>query len=171
MAGYLGDAERTAASMRDGFFHTGDVAVRDADGKLTFVGRTDDIFKSSDYKVSPFEVESALLRAPGRRRVRRRAGARRRPAQRRQGLRHARRRLGADGRDRAGSARARPRRRCRPTSGCAGSSSRSCRRRSRARSAASSCASARSVRPLPVSVPLDGEWRDDQFPELRGSRP
>jgi len=61
MAGYLGDPERTAASMRDGFFHTGDIATRDADGQLTFIGRTDDVFKSSDYKVSPFEVESALL--------------------------------------------------------------------------------------------------------------
>jgi acetyl-CoA synthetase len=48
--------------MREGFFRTGDVASRDADGQLTFIGRTDDVFKSSDYKVSPFEVESALLR-------------------------------------------------------------------------------------------------------------
>ena len=61
MAGYLGDPERTADAMRDGFFRTGDVASRDADGQLTFIGRTDDVFKSSDYKVSPFEVESALL--------------------------------------------------------------------------------------------------------------
>ena len=61
MAGYLGDPDRTADAMRDGFFHTGDVASRDADGQLTFIGRTDDVFKSSDYKVSPFEVESALL--------------------------------------------------------------------------------------------------------------
>ncbi len=61
MAGYLGDPERTADAMRDGFFHTGDIASRDADGQLTFIGRTDDVFKSSDYKVSPFEVESALL--------------------------------------------------------------------------------------------------------------
>ncbi|WP_374203010.1 AMP-binding protein [Curtobacterium sp. MWU13-2055] len=64
MAEYLGDPDRTAASMRDGFFHTGDIAVRDADGELTFIGRTDDVFKSSDYKVSPFEVESALLQHP-----------------------------------------------------------------------------------------------------------
>ncbi|WP_182047245.1 AMP-binding protein [Curtobacterium sp. ME26] len=62
MAGYLGDPERTADAMREGFFRTGDVASRDADGQLTFIGRTDDVFKSSDYKVSPFEVESALLR-------------------------------------------------------------------------------------------------------------
>ncbi|PZF59546.1 AMP-dependent synthetase [Curtobacterium sp. MCSS17_008] len=61
MAGYLGDPDRTADAMRDGFFHTGDIASRDADGQLTFIGRTDDVFKSSDYKVSPFEVESALL--------------------------------------------------------------------------------------------------------------
>ncbi|MBT1630967.1 AMP-binding protein [Curtobacterium flaccumfaciens] len=64
MAEYLGDPDRTASSMRDGFFHTGDIAVRDGDGELTFIGRTDDVFKSSDYKVSPFEVESALLEHP-----------------------------------------------------------------------------------------------------------
>jgi acetyl-CoA synthetase len=64
MAGYLGDPERTADAMRDGVFHTGDIAARDADGQLTFIGRTDDVFKSSDYKVSPFEVESALLQHP-----------------------------------------------------------------------------------------------------------
>jgi acetyl-CoA synthetase len=64
MTGYYGDAERTATATRDGYFHTGDVAVRDAAGSLTFIGRTDDIFKSSDYKVSPFEVESALLEHP-----------------------------------------------------------------------------------------------------------
>ncbi|WP_150306507.1 AMP-binding protein [Planctomonas psychrotolerans] len=64
MSGYFGDAERTEVAMRDGFFHTGDVASRDADGFITFVGRTDDIFKSSDYKVSPFEVESVLIEHP-----------------------------------------------------------------------------------------------------------
>ncbi|OII13635.1 AMP-dependent synthetase [Curtobacterium sp. MCBA15_009] len=64
MAEYLGDPDRTAAAVRDGFFHTGDIAVRSADGELTFIGRTDDVFKSSDYKVSPFEVESALLQHP-----------------------------------------------------------------------------------------------------------
>ncbi len=64
MSGYLGDPERTDVAMRDGFFHTGDIASRDADGQLTFIGRTDDVFKSSDYKVSPFEVESALLQHP-----------------------------------------------------------------------------------------------------------
>ena len=61
MPGYFGDDGATAKAMRDGVFHTGDVAQRGEGGVLTFVGRTDDIFKSSDFKVSPFEVESALL--------------------------------------------------------------------------------------------------------------
>ncbi|NQX35167.1 AMP-binding protein [Herbiconiux sp. VKM Ac-2851] len=61
MSGYYGDEERTAAARADGYFRTGDVAERSADGTITFVGRTDDIFKSSDFKISPFEVESALL--------------------------------------------------------------------------------------------------------------
>ncbi len=61
MQGYLDDAERTAAIMHDGFYHTGDVASRDADGYLTYVGRTDDVFKSSDYRISPFELESVLI--------------------------------------------------------------------------------------------------------------
>jgi acetyl-CoA synthetase len=65
MPGYFGDSAATAKAMRDGVFHTGDVASRGADGVLTFVGRTDDIFKASDFKVSPFEVESALLEHPG----------------------------------------------------------------------------------------------------------
>ncbi|PRY68578.1 acetyl-CoA synthetase [Glaciihabitans tibetensis] len=64
MIGYYGDDERTAQATRDGLFHTGDVASRGANGYLTFIGRTDDIFKSSDYKVSPFEVESVLLEHP-----------------------------------------------------------------------------------------------------------
>jgi acetyl-CoA synthetase len=64
MSGYHGDTERSADVLRDGYFHTGDVATRDGNGYLTFVGRTDDIFKSSDYKVSPFEVESVLIEHP-----------------------------------------------------------------------------------------------------------
>jgi acetyl-CoA synthetase len=61
MAGYRDDEERTAEAMRDGLYHTGDVAVRDAEGYITFVGRTDDVFKASDYRISPFELESVLL--------------------------------------------------------------------------------------------------------------
>lgn len=61
MTEYFGNQEATEKATTGGFYHTGDVAERAADGTLTFVGRTDDIFKSSDFKVSPFEVESALL--------------------------------------------------------------------------------------------------------------
>lgn len=61
MTEYLGSPAATDNAVRDGFFHTGDVAVRDENGCITFVGRTDDVFKSSDFKVSPFEVESILL--------------------------------------------------------------------------------------------------------------
>ena len=61
MTGYLGDAAQHAEAMRDGYYHTGDVAGRDADGYITYVGRTDDIFKASDYRISPFELESVLI--------------------------------------------------------------------------------------------------------------
>jgi acetyl-CoA synthetase len=61
MVGYVDDAERTAAAMADGFYRTGDEATRGADGRYTFVARGDDVFKSSDYRISPFELESALL--------------------------------------------------------------------------------------------------------------
>lgn len=64
MTGYLGDPERNAAVMSGGYYHTGDVAARDADGYITYIGRTDDVFKCSDYKVSPFELESVLIEHP-----------------------------------------------------------------------------------------------------------
>ena len=64
MVGYEDSAERTAEAMRDGYYRTGDVAARDSDGYITFVGRTDDVFKASDYRVSPFELESALIEHP-----------------------------------------------------------------------------------------------------------
>ena len=64
MTGYLGDAQRNATVMAGGYYHTGDVAARDADGYITYIGRTDDVFKSSDYKVSPFELESVLIEHP-----------------------------------------------------------------------------------------------------------
>ncbi len=64
MTGYLDDPERNAAAMAGGYYHTGDVAVRDADGYITYIGRTDDVFKSADYKVSPFELESVLIEHP-----------------------------------------------------------------------------------------------------------
>ncbi len=61
MAGYLGDADDGLSASH---YHSGDVARRDDDGYLTFVGRTDDVFKSSDYKISPFELESVLIEHP-----------------------------------------------------------------------------------------------------------
>jgi acetyl-CoA synthetase len=64
MTGYQGDEERNAEAMAGGFYHTGDVASLDADGYITFIGRTDDVFKASDYKVSPFELESVLIEHP-----------------------------------------------------------------------------------------------------------
>jgi acetyl-CoA synthetase len=61
MIGYRDDPAHTAEVMRDGFYHTGDVASRDIDGYITYVGRSDDVFKSSDYRISPFELESVLI--------------------------------------------------------------------------------------------------------------
>ncbi len=61
MTGYQADPERAAAAMRDGYYHTGDVASRDADGYITYVGRSDDVFKASGYRISPFELESVLI--------------------------------------------------------------------------------------------------------------
>ena len=64
MTAYQGDAERDAEAMAGGCYHTGDLASRDADGYITYVGRTDDVFKASDYKISPFELESVLIEHP-----------------------------------------------------------------------------------------------------------
>ncbi|APR77172.1 Acetyl-coenzyme A synthetase [Minicystis rosea] len=64
MVGYLDDDERTAAVTAGGYYRTGDEAARDADGYFHYVGRGDDVFKSSDYRISPFELESVLLEHP-----------------------------------------------------------------------------------------------------------
>ncbi|WP_423246796.1 AMP-binding protein [Sinomonas puerhi] len=64
MKGYYGDPEKTADAFRGGYYHTGDMATRDADGVITYVGRGDDVFKSSDYRLSPFELESVLIEHP-----------------------------------------------------------------------------------------------------------
>ena len=64
MTGYLGDDGRNDEAMAGGFYHTGDVASRDAEGYITYIGRTDDVFKASDYKISPFELESVLIEHP-----------------------------------------------------------------------------------------------------------
>lgn len=64
MKSYYGDAEKTADAFRDGVYHTGDMAEMDEQGVITYVGRGDDVFKSSDYKLSPFELESVLIQHP-----------------------------------------------------------------------------------------------------------
>ena len=64
MDGYADDPAKTAEAMRDGHYHTGDVGQRDADGYVTYVGRADDVFKASGYRISPFELESALIEHP-----------------------------------------------------------------------------------------------------------
>ena len=64
MNGYAGDDAKNAEVMRDGYYHTGDVGSRDAEGYITYVGRADDVFKASGYRISPFELESALIEHP-----------------------------------------------------------------------------------------------------------
>lgn len=61
MVGYWGDPERSHKALGADHFGTGDTAALDSDGYFWFVGRTDDVFKSSDYRISPFELESALI--------------------------------------------------------------------------------------------------------------
>lgn len=62
--GYYGDDALTRQVWHDGVYHTGDLAWRDEDGYYWFVGRTDDVIKSSGYRIGPFEVESALMTHP-----------------------------------------------------------------------------------------------------------
>jgi acetyl-CoA synthetase len=64
MVGYRDDEARTEEVTRGGAYHTGDVASIDEDGYITYVGRTDDVFKASDYRISPFELESVLIEHP-----------------------------------------------------------------------------------------------------------
>lgn len=61
MLGYADDAKRTADVNRAGHYHTGDIASRDANGYITYIGPTDDVFKVSDYRISPFERESVPI--------------------------------------------------------------------------------------------------------------
>ncbi|WLI91594.1 AMP-binding protein [Massilia sp. R2A-15] len=61
MLGYEGEHAKTSEVMRAGYYHTGDTATRDNDGYYFYVGRNDDVFKSSDYRISPFELESVLV--------------------------------------------------------------------------------------------------------------
>ena len=63
-SGYLDDDELTASVWHDGLYRTGDMAWQDEDGYLWFIGRADDVIKSSGYRIGPFEVESALIQHP-----------------------------------------------------------------------------------------------------------
>ena len=64
MRGYRATTARIGRGRGGGYYHTGDVAVRDDDGYFTYVGRADDVFKASDYRISPFELESVLIEHP-----------------------------------------------------------------------------------------------------------
>ncbi|MDP4108529.1 MAG: AMP-binding protein [Bacillota bacterium] len=61
---YFGDPAKTADTMHDGWYHTGDLAWTDEDGYFWFIGRNDDVIKSSGYRIGPFEIESALIEHP-----------------------------------------------------------------------------------------------------------
>src|SRR5208282_5989821 len=63
MQGYQGE-DGSVVPVAGNAYRTGDVAMRDADGYFTYVGRADDLFKASDYRISPFELESALIKHP-----------------------------------------------------------------------------------------------------------
>ncbi len=61
---YYRDEEKTKEAIHDGYYHTGDTAWKDEDGYFFYVGRTDDIIKSSGYRIGPFEVESVIMELP-----------------------------------------------------------------------------------------------------------
>ncbi len=62
--GYYNDEEKTRESWHDGYYHTGDLAWRDEDGFFWYVGRADDVIKSSGYRIGPFEIESVIMELP-----------------------------------------------------------------------------------------------------------
>ena len=62
--GYEGSPEITAETWRDGYYHTGDLAWKDEDGFYWYVGRADDVIKSSGYRIGPFEIESTIMELP-----------------------------------------------------------------------------------------------------------
>ncbi len=64
MAGYVGDADKTARALGGAAYGSADIALIEDDGTLWYVGRNDDVFKSSDYRISPFELESVLIEHP-----------------------------------------------------------------------------------------------------------
>ncbi|MBO5219051.1 MAG: AMP-binding protein [Clostridia bacterium] len=62
--GYYGNEEKTKEAWHDGYYHTGDTAWMDEDGYYWYVGRTDDLIKSSGYRIGPFEIESVIMELP-----------------------------------------------------------------------------------------------------------
>lgn len=62
--GYYRDEEKTKGVWHDGYYHTGDIAWRDEDGFFWYVGRVDDVIKSSGYRIGPFEIESVIMELP-----------------------------------------------------------------------------------------------------------
>ena len=168
MAGYRDDAERTAEAMRGGYYHTGDVAPRDADGYITYVGRTDDVFKASRLPDLAVRAGERADRARGGRRGRGGPVAGPDAAGRAQGVRRAGRGLRAD-------ARTRPRRSCAYCREHLAPYKRIRRlefadlpktisgkiRRVELREA--------DARPRGSGPRPEGEYRDDDFPGLRGS--
>ena len=64
MMEYYRNPEKTAEAMHDGWYHTGDLAWRDEDGFYWYVGRADDVIKSSGYRIGPFEIENVIMELP-----------------------------------------------------------------------------------------------------------
>lgn len=62
MQGYQGDRARTEEALGGAYYRTGDIASRDEEGYYTYIGRADDVFKSADYRISPFELESVIIK-------------------------------------------------------------------------------------------------------------
>lgn len=93
MMEYYRNPEKTAAAMHGGWYHTGDVAWVDEDGYFWYVGRNDDVIKSSGYRIGPFEIESVMLEHDAVARVRRHGRPRRAARFRRQSDGRARTRI------------------------------------------------------------------------------
>ena len=153
--------------MAGGYYHTGDLADRDADGYITYVGRTDDVFKASDYKVSPFELESVLIEHPAVVE----AAVVPAPDPVRLAVPKAYVALAA-GREPDEATASRSSRTAASTSrrscGCAGSSSSSCPRPSPARSAGSSCGPASRSSPTRVGAHGRMARRPDRAASIEG---
>ncbi len=158
--------------MRGGYYHTGDVASRDDDGYLTYVGRTDDVFKASDYRISPFELESVLIEHEAVAE----AAVVPSPDPLRLAVPKAYVTLAAgaepSGETAAGDPRLHPRRGWPRTSGCAGWSSPTCRRRSPARSAGCELRAQETDRHGGDAAPSAGprgvtEFWEEDFPGLK----